>query len=174
MYAGGLERKYGLEILLESLRYLPENFRLLIAGRGEMKTEIEQYAENDKRIQYLGEIPRNELLSLEKGADILVNPRINCDIFTRYSFPSKNMEYLSSGVPAVVFKLEGIPDEYDDFFNYPKNETAQALAEKLMEVGLTGRANAIERAQKAQSFVLTEKNKDVQVGKILRKISEMV
>ena len=38
-----------------------------------------------------------------------VNPRQNNEEFTKYSFPSKTMEYLASGVPVVAYKLDGIP-----------------------------------------------------------------
>ena len=61
----------------------------------------------------MGQVSLNEARALQKTADVLVNPRLNEGEYTKYSFPSKTMEYLSTGRPVVCYKLDGIPDEYD-------------------------------------------------------------
>lgn len=159
VYAGGLNKNYGLPLLIDAFQKLEEeNIRLLIAGRGDYELEIKKYAESDPRVIFLGEVKRDTLLSLEKGADLLINPRINCGRFTKYSFPSKNMEYLSSGTPTLVYKLDGIPDEYDKYFNYFSNETADAIKASILDI-MHNYAESQDKAEKAEKWVLKYKDR---------------
>lgn len=160
LYAGGLNESYGVQLLLDAFNLLKSNqYKLILAGRGPMQEKIKKYAEKNSKIIYLGEVPRSKLLSLEKGADVLINPRINSGIFTKYSFPSKNMEYLSSGVPTIGYPLEGMSDEYKKYINYFKEENATSLAETIEAVCETEHEIAKKRANEAQEFVFKNKNK---------------
>lgn len=47
---------------------------------------------------------------ISKNADVLVNPRQNDDEYTKYSFPSKNIEYLMTGNAVMAYMLDGIPE----------------------------------------------------------------
>jgi hypothetical protein len=62
-----------------------------------------------------------------KSADILVNPRPNNEIYTRYSFPSKNIEYLLSGKVVLGYKLDGMPDCYKQFMVIVKEDSQDAI-----------------------------------------------
>ena len=44
-----------------------------------------------------------------------MNPRSADAEYTKYSFPSKTIEYLATGVPVVMNRLPGIPEEYEYF-----------------------------------------------------------
>ena len=174
LYGGGLNKAYGLDILLDAFGQIADpDYRLVLCGNGDYVPTIKQAMERDGRICYLGTIPREELLALQLGADVLVNPRNNQQIFSNYSFPSKNMEYLSSGVPFVGFKLGGIPDEYDPYITYPREETPQALADALLWVCREGREQALARAAQAREFVLSHKNKYAQAQRILDKMAAL-
>ena len=63
------------------------------------------------RIEFLGMLPRTDVLELQSKATILVNPRQPVGDFTKYSFPSKTIEYMASGTPLLMYKLPGIPEE---------------------------------------------------------------
>ena len=135
---------------------------------GDCETEIRQAADQDSRIDFRGQLPRNEILKLQKLATVLVNPRQNNEEFTKYSFPSKTMEYLSSGIPVVAYRLDGVPDEYENYLFYVKEDTVESLAEKLWEIcELTPEARKAA-GQKGRDFVLSEKNSVVQTAKIIR------
>mgnify|MGYP003303651866 CR=1 FL=1 len=55
---------------------------------------------------FTGKIDRSQVLALQRSATVLVNPRRNNEEYTKYSFPSKTMEYLAVIiVAAVVFGL---------------------------------------------------------------------
>lgn len=174
LYAGGLNENYGLLLLLEAFSKIADpNYRLILAGRGNVENEIVSAAAEDSRIMFLGEIPRNELLALELGADLLVNPRVNSGHFTKYSFPSKNMEYLSSGTAMLGYKLDGIPGEYSAYISYFEKPTAENLAQTIMDLCSEKSDNATEKARLAKDFVSQNKSKDVWGYRILQFIESL-
>ena len=121
----------------------------------------------DSRIVYLGRVDRAEVLALQRNATVLVYPRQNNEEFTQYSFPSKNLEYLSSGVPLVAYKLDGIPDEYDEFIAYPECDSPEALAHEIIEICNMPHEDRIAKGKKAKDFVFKNKNKVTQAQRII-------
>ena len=59
---------------------------------------------------------------------MLVNPRPDNEEYTRYSFPSKNIEYLLTGKPVVAYLLSGMPEVYQDFMCTIDHEKSAAPA----------------------------------------------
>lgn len=168
LYSGTLNYKFGIDVLLDAFSKMKEpDIKLVICGFGEAEEWIREKQEADKRIVYLGRVDRKAVLPLQRGATILVNPRQNNEEFTKYSFPSKNLEYLSSGVPVVAYKLDGIPDEYDDYIFYPKDNSPEELARVLKEVAAMSGEQRREIGAKGQRFVDEEKNYLVQTKHIL-------
>ena len=79
-YSGTLHRKFGVLTLLKAFHEIPkENYRLQICGVGDSEAEILQAAAEDKRIEYMGRVPRDRVLELQKKATVLVNPRPNSE-----------------------------------------------------------------------------------------------
>lgn len=173
LYTGSMNKKYGIcELLNAFLMTENSDFRLKLCGLGNAEDEIIEACKKDSRIEFLGKVPHNRTIELQKQASVLVNPRQNNEEFTKYSFPSKNLEYLSSGKPLVAFKLDGIPDEYDEYINYVESNSVEAFRDKLIEVCLDTDGRAKKRAENAQRFVLENKNYIVQSKKILDFISK--
>ncbi len=168
MYSGTLHKKFGILHLVEAFRLISDDrYQLVICGAGDSEAEIKQAAKEDPRIIFMGQLHRDEVLKLQKKATVLVNPRLNNEDFTKYSFPSKTMEYLASGVPVVAYKLDGIPDEYDPYIIYPADDSAQTLADTMQYVA-DMRAEAWSACGcRAKRFVMDEKNKTVQTKRIV-------
>lgn len=174
LYTGTLHRRFGVLNLVEAFRAIDNSdYRLIICGIGDCEAEIMKQARIDKRIEFKGQLDRKDILKLQQEATVLVNPRQNNEEFTKYSFPSKNLEYLSSGIPLVAYKLDGIPDEYDDYINYVDNNSSEALRDKLVEVCEDLNGSACERATKALAFVKKEKNAEKQTQKIKKMIDAL-
>lgn len=168
LYTGLLNEKFGLCNLADAFSMIEdENVRLILCGSGDAEEYIAKKQKEDNRIITLGRVDRAKALRLQKGATILVNPRQNNEDFTKYSFPSKNLEYLSSGVPTVAYKLDGIPDDYDDYIIYPADDSPEALCDELIRLlSMTdGERNAV--GEKARSFVCGNKNKTAQTKRII-------
>lgn len=168
VYAGGLNIKYGAGDLIDAFEKIEDpNYRLVLCGSGDAVAKIKETAKIDSRIDFKGLVSHNEALKIVNSATVLVNPRKNNEDYTKYSFPSKTMEYMATGVPVVAYKLDGIPDEYDEYLNYVNSDDTQALADKLMEVCELSKEQRKEIGLKAKTFILNNKNAKVQVKKII-------
>lgn len=168
LYTGTVDRKYGILELLEAFhRIKATDVRLYICGIGDGVPLIEEMARKDSRIRYFGQVSREEILSYQSQAALLVNPRPNTEIFTKYSFPSKNLEYMSSGTPLVAYKLDGIPDEYDPYIRYVEENTVESLQDAMEQVLNYSRQERQQNGENARKFVRKYKNATVQAKKIL-------
>ena len=174
LYTGTLHKKFGVMNLVSAFCKINNNeYRLVICGIGDSENEIKKIAESDHRISFLGQLPRNEVLRLQSKATVLVNPRQNNEEFTKYSFPSKTMEYLSSGIPVIAYKLDGIPDEYDQYLQYVEDDTIDGLKNKLIELCEMPYEQRQKIGNAGRSFVLKEKNSKTQVKKIVDLINSL-
>ena len=66
-----------------------------------------------------------------------------------------------------MYKLDGIPDEYDNYLNYVPDDSMEALRDKIIQVCELSDDERREMGQKARDFVLKEKNSVVQTKKII-------
>lgn len=174
LYTGTLAKRYGILNLLESFSLISdENYRLWICGGGDGQKEVELACQNDPRIKYFGQIGHSKVLELQQKASILVNPRISNEEFTKYSFPSKTMEYLASGTPTIIYKLDGIPDEYYDYCFCCENQSALGLYNKIMEVSELSQEQKNIFGTKARNFILENKNSFIQSEKVLKMINKV-
>lgn len=169
LYSGTLNYKFGIKVLLDAFQEINDDtLKLVICGFGEAEELIKE--KQDNRIEFLGRVDRADVLALQRNATVLVNPRQNNEEFTKYSFPSKNLEYLSSGVPLVAYKLDGIPDEYDDFITYPLDDSASELAKEIVKICTMSDDERKVLGSKAKDFVFENKNKVKQAQKIIELI----
>ena len=168
LYTGSMNSKYGILTLLEAFKQTQnENYRLILCGLGDAEGVIAEHCANDKRISYLGKVKYEDVLALQRSATVLVNPRQNIEEFTKYSFPSKTMEYLASGTPVVAYKLDGIPDEYDEYINYVPDNSPASLARKIAEICELPEEERRAMGAKGEKFVTEHKNAVAQTKKIL-------
>ena len=174
LYTGTLHKKFGVMNLVHAFQqiYSPD-YRLVICGIGDSAEAIKNAAEEDIRISFLGQLSRAEVLEWQRKATVLVNPRQNNEEFTKYSFPSKTMEYLSSGIPVIAYKLDGIPDEYDKYLQYVEDDTIDGLKNKLIELCEMPYEQRQKIGNAGRSFVLKEKNSNIQVRKIVDLINSL-
>jgi len=171
LYTGSLSFKYGIDNLLQAFSMINSpNYKLWICGDGDMKDKIKERALSDGRINYFGILSFDEVKMLQRKATVLINPRTSEGEYTKYSFPSKTMEYLASGTPTIMNKLTGIPEEYYKYAFVPQDETIECLYKTLIDVCNKSQKELNQFGEKASQFILTNKNPLVQV----RSIYEMV
>lgn len=168
LYTGAVHEFAGILNLIEAFKLVRENnVKLIICGSGDCMTKAQALSKEDLRIEFKGNVSHEEAISYQHQADLLVNPRLPVVSLTKYSFPSKTMEYLSSGTPMLGYRLDGIPKEYYDHFFTPSDFGVKALAEKIEEI-LTMTPEALrDFGQKAKDFIHTQKEAKVQVEKII-------
>lgn len=168
LYAGGLYLKYGIGGLLDAFQMVDDSdARLWLFGDGDAVDKIREIVQQDSRIFYFGIRPNQFIVEEELKSLLLVNPRPTEDEYTKYSFPSKNMEYMVSGTPVVTTKLPGMPPEYLDFVYVFENESVQGMASKLSELLLTDRRQLHAKGMSAKSYVLTNNSSNTQGKRII-------
>lgn len=173
LYTGTIRKIYGIMNLVSAFRMLEnKNVELWICGSGDAQAEIEYAAKKDIRIKFFGMVDSSEALKMQKQSTILVNPRTSDGEYTKYSFPSKVIEYLLSGKSVVINRLPGIPDEYYDYVYVPENESPNAMADCLLNVMCVDRDERKERGGKGREFIMSKKNSKVQMDRVLEMIAE--
>lgn len=116
VYTGKLNAKFGINDLVNAFMKIENpNYRLILCGDGDARDFVINAAAADKRIEYKGQVSVSKAKEYINSADILVNPRQNNEEYTKYSFPSKIIEYLLSGKPVISFFLDGMPEIYKKF-----------------------------------------------------------
>jgi glycosyltransferase involved in cell wall biosynthesis len=174
MYAGALFEKFGLKILLDAFIEIEGDFELWLFGTGDMEKEIQLYSLKDTRVRYFGNRPNGEILEFEKKAKLLVNPRFSDNEFTKYSFPSKLMEYMSSGTPVLTTKLPGIPDDYHDKMYYIGEETTLGLKESMLRCLSKPQKELDLFGANAKAYVLDRKNNYIQINVLIKAMDEQL
>ena len=116
VYTGKMNVRFGVKDLVDTFIQLRgAEYRLILCGDGDAKEYIIEKSKQDDRIEYKGQVSPAEARKWIMKADVLVNPRPNNEEYTKYSFPSKNIEYLLSGKPVVAYMLDGMPRYYEEF-----------------------------------------------------------
>lgn len=174
IYAGKLKLIYGIDILVDGFQKanIPET-ELWIYGDGDYCEELKKRAALDSRIKYCGVRDNAEVIEAEAKAALLVNPRPTAPEYTKYSFPSKNMEYMVSGTPVLTTDLPGMPEEYKDYVYLIRSETIDGVAEALHNVFNRSFSERCKKAEAARQFVLTKKNNILQTTRILQLFSSI-
>lgn len=165
LYSGSLHRQYGILDLLEAFAAVDDSeAELWICGNGDARKEVEAAAAADPRIRFFGFCSQQEVADLRSRAAMLVNPRSNAGEYTKYSFPSKTMEYLASGKPVVMYRLDGVPEEYDSYLFYADDfgGLSAAMAQVLAHYG-----EALPKAAAGRQFIQEKKNADHQAKRLL-------
>lgn len=171
LYTGALSRKYGIETLLREFSSINNiDYRLVICGDGDAKDLINFSSNIDNRIKYMGKVSHDLILSLQKSASLLINPRTPQGDYTKFSFPSKTMEYLASGTPVLIYRLPGIPDEYFKYCFTHDSFSDGSLAKRMNQILSMPLYERRKVGIAARRFILEEKNALVQVKKILELI----
>lgn len=165
VYTGTLNIKYGVCELVDAFcRINDDELELVICGKGEGEAYIRNKMSEDYRIKYLGIVDNQMVQKIQSQAYLLVNPRNNNEEYTKFSFPSKTMEYMASGRPVLMYKLAGIPNEYDEYLLYVKNND---LEQSMRDAVYMDEQKLELLGIKGKKFVLENKNEKSQASKIV-------
>lgn len=168
LYTGTFQEFGGVKFLIEAFRKTTNpKFRLVLCGNGVLKEYVEKSSKEDTRIVYKGRLERTEIIKLQQKATLLINPRRPNGGITKYSFPSKTMEYMASMTPMIGYHLEGMPEEYYEHMYTPKDLSVEALAECINETLSLPFETLQAKAIAAAEFIAENKTSKAQVQRII-------
>lgn len=172
LYTGTTNIEFGIIDLLRAFRKIEgDEYELIICGTGNGDEEIMKNVLEDKRINWKGFVSREEVVCLQREATVLINPRRPDLEFTLYSFPSKTMEYLYSGTPVLMHKLNGIPNEYEPYINWFKSTDTEDISKLIIEVCDWSKQKRDDYAVKTKNFIKLNKSLEPQGKKLFDFIS---
>jgi len=107
LYQGAVNIGRGLEQAILAMKYL-QGAKLLIAGDGDIKTELQQLTEREglqNKVQFLGRLPIDELVQLTPQAHLGLSVEEDLGLNYRYALPNKLFDYIHARVPVLVTNL---------------------------------------------------------------------
>lgn len=141
LFMGRLVEKKGTRYLLEALHAANDQlspWRLVVAGDGPLRTELERLARSlgiDDRVDFVGYTTGSDKESLYRAADVLVVPSVVAANRDVEGLPVVLLEGLSFGLPCVATHQSGADDIVVD------GRTALLVEER----DVAGLASALER-----------------------------
>ena len=170
VYTGKLNKSFGIIHLINAFKQIKnDNLRLLICGDGEEKENVIKAAQIDTRIIYKGQVSSEIAREYILLGDLLVNPRQNNSEYTKYSFPSKIIDYLSTGNPVVAYKLDGMPEIYKEFIYFVSDNSIETLKNTIISTLNIDFKEHEERYKKALNYL----ENNLLKSKVAKKIIEM-
>lgn len=174
MYAGSLDKVNGISTLIEAFLQVDTNFQLHIYGSGDYEEQINKISKEKTNIKFFGLVDRDIILEKIKNVYFLINPRSTSNEMVKYSFPSKNMEYLASGTPFLCTKLPCIPSDYLEYINLFENDDVEGIKKGLEKALNVDYSTLVSKAEKGKEFIIKNKNNISQTKKIINLIGDKI
>jgi len=84
------------------------------------------------------------------------------------------MEYLLSAKPVIMFKLDGIPEEYYDYIYFFDKYDVDSMAHTITTVCEKSNDELLSFGNKAQKFINKYKNSQIQTEKVINMLNELI
>jgi glycosyltransferase involved in cell wall biosynthesis len=130
IFAGRLSEEKGILDMIEVAKKLPKEINLLVLGSGPEELKIKKLAEKLSNVHYLGYQPKEKVIPLIRGSDILIQPSLMegglstslleamiCKVPTITTTAGRNKETLEHLKTAYIIKFNS-PDSIIDGINY--------------------------------------------------------
>lgn len=170
IYAGGLSEKYFIKQLVDAFVAVAKDKECLyIFGDGECRDYVMNISAKSDHINYMGTAVNSVIMQYETDAILLINPRPNIGDYTKYSFPSKLIEYMTSRTPSLGNKLDGIPDEYYQKMFVFDGITCDEYAKTIRKILDMPVKELGQKGAEAEKFIL-ERNG---ISNTIKKIQEL-
>ena len=157
-YAGGVNKSYGIVELVEGFLKAGLDHELWICGRGDLEAYLTEIANKYSTVKYLGFVSPAEVARIQAASSCLILSRSPDEKYTRYSFPSKLLEYMAAGIPVLTTRLDGIPEEYYNFLNVIEVFSVDGICSALEAFFSTDQEFLSQKAVRGKIWVLENKS----------------
>jgi len=168
LYSGGVDESDGIEYMIKGFEKAKiDNAELHIYGKGDFTKKLLNICRLNQNIKYFGVEKNDIVVERQIRATLLVNPRPSEQEFTKYSFPSKNMEYMVSGTPILTTVLPGMPNDYFPYIYPILDESIDGISRDFSYILNLSKYELHEKGYIAKEYVLKNKSNDIQAQRIL-------
>ncbi|MBN8193762.1 glycosyltransferase [Bacillus sp. NTK074B] len=104
LYQGGINPHRGLEEILQAIKVLPENYKLVLMGEGRLTNHLITLSNSlgiAERVYFHPQVPSAYVLGYTKEADIGLVMYRNTSKNNYISTPNKIFEYMIAGIPTI-------------------------------------------------------------------------
>lgn len=119
----------GMEYLVKASKFLPDDYRIYIAGQGPLTDSLKDLAGEDKKIIFLGKISDEQKIAYYNACDIFCFPSIT----KNEAFGLALAEAMSFGKPTVTFTIKGSGVNYVSLSGVTGLEVENGNSEKFAE-----------------------------------------
>lgn len=173
VYTGKLDVKFGIKELVQAFMQIEDDsLKLVLCGTGDCLKYIKACAKKDTRIIFTGQITPDEAHKWQEKASVLINPRPNNEEYTKYSFPSKIIEYLMTEKAVIAYMLDGMPIEYRKFI-YEIKDLNNPIDDIKNTIIFAMKSDINEKKQKFEAFY-DYASRELKAEKIALKIVNMM
>lgn len=174
LYSGALHVRYGIAKVIEAFKLNElKSYELHLYGTGDYEKNIKEICLQTQNIKYFGVVSNDEVIKKQMEADILINPRPINEEFVKYSFPSKNMEYMLSGTPVLTSNLPGMPEEYKKYVMLLDVTSSDSIKRGILQAFNIPVEKRNQMGIAAKRFIESKKGNTVQARRIIE-MAEMI
>lgn len=167
MYAGALSKSFNVDKLLDGFMNVKGDYQLWLFGYGDLIDYIKKCEKQDARITYFGKVDRKILLEHQKAAHLLVSVKSPNEDHANYAFPSKILEYMTSGTAVASTMVGGIPKKYFDYIYSISGEDAESMKEALEYILSRTEYELNRTGNNGRIYAVENKNYEIQ-GRVVR------
>ena len=167
VFTGTLHEHSGILRFIEMfLKIGNQHFDLHIWGKGIYEEDVRKIASETNCVFYHGYLPNDEIRHIQRKADFLLCPNTIEHPINKVAFPSKIQEYMLSGIPVIATKVNGLGEDYHEHL-YLYDDTISGLEVLLKEISNSNEQAWKLKGEAAKEFIISQKNWNKQVEKML-------
>jgi glycosyltransferase involved in cell wall biosynthesis len=160
VYAGALIDIYNFKSIFGVIEKTGKKYQWIFAGYGPNENKIKELAEDSRYdVKYLGVVNHDEVVKLQKRADLLLCLRLNRGskvnrYSARYATSGKLSEYLCAGKPILSTDIPAVSPQFKPFLNFAKDLSAKGVQLSIDGI-CQNYSEKLETAAKGQKFALS-------------------
>ncbi|MFC2086808.1 glycosyltransferase [Bacteroidota bacterium] len=161
IYQGAMNLGRGIELMIQSVRYLPEEYTLWLVGDGDRLNELNELRIKEglqERVRMVGRVSIDEMKSLTLKADVGLSLEEDLGLNYRFSLPNKIFSYIQARIPCIVSDLPEMKNLVNEYQvgEILKERNPQALASLIVNT-VSHNKRYIENLDKAAKNLCWEK-----------------
>ena len=164
LYQGGLSSGRGIEILLESFKFVDDEKSVIVfMGYGPLEYLVKESAEKNDNIYFHPAVSPDVLLDYTSSADFGISTIEDSCLSYRYCLPNKMFEYLMAEIPVIVSNLHEMKRLVEDnkVGVVAKENTPKGLSETVKEALQSDKEKLQHNIQKVKEIYNWEEQEKV-------------